>query len=84
MLGALDDKIECNRRCSATLEAMARALFQSWFVDFDPVRAKLDGRNATGMDSETAKLFPSHFGESELGRIPQGWTVCLLYTSRCV
>ena len=59
MLGALDDKIELNRRMNATLEAMARALFQSWFVDFDPVRAKLDGRQPPGLDPATAALFPA-------------------------
>ena len=59
MLGALDDKIELNRRMNATLEAMARALFQSWFVDFDPVRAKLDGRQPAGLDPATAALFPN-------------------------
>lgn len=75
ILGALDDKIELNRRINATLEAMARALFQSWFVDFDPVRAKLDGRQPVGMDAETAELFPDSFEESELGRIPKGWDV---------
>ena len=73
VLGALDDKIELNRRMNATLEAMARALFQSWFVDFDPVRAKLDGRPPTGMDKATADLFPDSFEESNLGRIPKGW-----------
>ncbi len=75
VIGALDDKIELNRRINVTLEAMARALFQSWIVDFDPVRAKLEGRQPTGMDSETAALFPSHFCESELGPIPKGWAV---------
>ncbi len=74
VLGALDDKIELNRRMNATLEAMARALFQSWFVDFDPVRAKLDGRKPTGIDSATAALFPAAFQESALGPIPHGWT----------
>ena len=74
VLGALDDKIELNRRMNATLEAMARALFQSWFVDFDPVRAKLDGRQPTGLDAATAALFPSAFQESDLGPIPKGWT----------
>lgn len=59
ILGALDDKIDLNRRTNETLEAMARALFQSWFVDFDPVRAKMEGRQPEGMDAETAKLFPS-------------------------
>lgn len=74
ILGALDDKIELNRRTNATLEAIARALFQSWFVDFDPVRAKLDGRQPVGMDAATAGLFPDGFEESELGHIPKGWT----------
>ena len=73
VLGALDDKIELNRRMNATLEAMARALFQSWFVDFDPVRAKLDGRQPTGLDSTTAALFPATFQDSALGHIPLGW-----------
>jgi type I restriction enzyme S subunit len=75
ILGALDDKIELNRRMNATLEAMARALFQSWFVDFDPVRAKLDGRQPTGMDAATAALFPSSFQDSEAGHIPHGWCI---------
>lgn len=74
VLGALDDKIESNRRMNATLEAMARALFQSWFVDFDPVRAKLDGRAPAALDAPTANLFPDSFQESPLGPIPQGWT----------
>lgn len=68
VLGALDDKIELNRRMNATLEVMARALFQSWFMDFDPVRAKLDGRSA-------AALFPDSFQNSEAGHIPKGWTI---------
>ena len=74
VLGTLDDKIELNRRMNATLEAMARALFQSWFVDFDPVRAKLDGRKPIGLDETTAALFPDSFQESSLGHIPKGWT----------
>ncbi|MGE3805768.1 MAG: restriction endonuclease subunit S [Gemmataceae bacterium] len=74
VLGSLDDKIELNRRMNATLEAMARALFQSWFVDFDPVRAKLDGRRPAGLDDATADLFPSSFHESTVGPIPHGWT----------
>jgi type I restriction enzyme S subunit len=73
ILGALDDKIELNRRMNATLEAMARALFQSWFVDFDPVRAKLDGRQPAGLDPATAALFPASFQDSPLGPIPAGW-----------
>lgn len=75
VLGALDDKIELNRRMNATLEAMARALFQSWFVDFDPVRAKLDGRSLAGLDAATASLFPAIFQDSALGHIPEGWTI---------
>lgn len=73
VLGVLDDKIELNRRMNATLETMARALFQSWFVDFDPVRAKVDGREPAGMDAATAALFPACFEDSALGRIPRGW-----------
>jgi type I restriction enzyme, S subunit len=75
VLGALDDKIELNRRMNATLETMARALFQSWFVDFDPVRVKLDGRQPTAVDAATAALFPEHLENSALGLIPQGWKV---------
>jgi type I restriction enzyme, S subunit len=73
MLGSLDDKIELNRRMNATLEAMARALFQSWFVDFDPVRAKLDGRQPPGLDPATAALFPDSFAHSKVGIIPDKW-----------
>lgn len=75
VLGALDDKIELNRRMNATLEAMARALFQSWFVDFDPVRAKLDGRPPAALDPATAALFPEHLEETALGHTPKGWEV---------
>lgn len=75
ILGALDDKIELNRRMNATLEAMAQALFTSWFVDFDPVRAKLDGRQPAGLDSEIAALFPDSFQDTELGHLPTGWTI---------
>lgn len=78
VLGALDDKIELNRRMNATLEAMARALFQSWFVDFDPVRAKLDGRKPTALDESTAALFPTSFQDSPLGPIPRGWDITRL------
>lgn len=78
ILGALDDKIELNRRMNATLEAIARALFQSWFVDFDPVRAKLDGRSAVGIDVATAALFPEHFDRSGDVLRPQGWQVSRL------
>jgi type I restriction enzyme S subunit len=74
ILGALDDKIELNRQMNETLEAMARALFRSWFVDFDPVRAKDEGRDP-GLPREVADLFPDGLEESELGEIPKGWTV---------
>ena len=72
ILGTLDDKIELNRRMNATLEAMARALFRSWFVDFAPVRAKLEGRD-TGLPKDIADLFPDRLADSELGEIPEGW-----------
>ena len=75
ILGALDDKIELNRRMNETLEATAKAIFKSWFVDFDPVRAKLDGRQPPGLDPTTAALFPDRFETSDLGRIPQGWEI---------
>ncbi len=78
VLGSLDDKIELNRRMNATLEAMARALFQSWFVDFDPVRAKLDGRQPAALDPATAELFPDSFQDSEIGHIPKGWQISKL------
>ncbi len=74
ILGTLDDKIELNRRMNETLEAMAHALFKSWFVDFDPVRAKMEGRD-TGLPEEIADLFPDRLEESELGEIPAGWEV---------
>ena len=73
VLGALGDKIELNRRMNVTLEAMARALFQNWFVDFDPVRAKLDLRQPVGLDKFTAALFPDSLQDSPLGHIPKGW-----------
>ena len=73
ILGTLDDKIELNRRMNETLEAMARAIFKSWFVDFDPVRAKLEGRQPPGLSPELAGLFPDSFEDSELGEIPKGW-----------
>ena len=79
ILGTLDDKIELNRRTNETLEAMARALFKSWFVDFEPVRAKAQGQTPSGMDPATAGLFPSEFQDSELGEIPKGWTSLALY-----
>ena len=74
VLGTLDDKIELNRRMNDTLEEMARALFKSWFVDFDPVRAKMEGRD-TGLPPDVAALFPDWLVESELGEIPEGWEV---------
>ncbi len=75
ILSALDDKIELNRMMNQTLETMAQAIFKSWFVDFDPVKAKAQGRMPQGMDSETAALFPDSFQDSELGKIPKGWGV---------
>ena len=74
ILGTLDDKIELNRKTNETLEAMAKALFKSWFVDFDPVRAKVEGRS-TGLPAEISDLFPDSFEDSELGEIPIGWEV---------
>ncbi len=75
-LGALDDKIALLRETNATLEAIAQALFKSWFVDFDPVRAKRDGRDPIGVPPEVADLFPSEFEDSALGEIPKGWRIC--------
>lgn len=77
ILGALDDKIELNDRMNRTLEAMARALFWSWFVDFDPVCAKAEGRD-TGLPKDIADVFPDSFEDSELGEIPKGWRVVRL------
>ncbi|MEI6510116.1 MAG: restriction endonuclease subunit S [bacterium] len=74
ILGTLDDKIELNRRMNETLEAMARALFKSWFVDFDLVRANAEGRDS-GLPKPLADLFPDSFKDSELGEIPKGWAV---------
>ncbi len=74
ILGTLDDKIELNRRTNETLEAIARALFKSWFVDFDPVRAKAEGRDP-GLPVHLADLFPDSFEDSELGEVPTGWRV---------
>ncbi len=78
ILGTLDDKIELNRRMNETLEAMSQALFKSWFVDFDPVRAKMEGRSAE-LAAKTAALFPRSFNESNVGDIPKGWDVRSLY-----
>ena len=74
-LTAFDDKIALLRETNATLEAIAQALFKSWFVDFDPVRAKSEGRDPEGVPPEVADLFPSEFEDSELGEIPKGWRV---------
>ncbi len=80
ILGALDDKIELNRRMNETLEQMSRVLFKSWFMDFDPVRAKMDGRwqrgqSLPGLPAELYDLFPARLIPSELGEIPEGWEV---------
>ena len=80
VLGTLDDKIELNQRMNETLEAMARALFKSWFVDFDPVRAKMEGRwhrgeSLPGLPAHLYDLFPDRLVDSELGEIPEGWEV---------
>ena len=80
VLGTLDDKIELNRRMNKTLVEMARALFKSWFVDFDPVRAKMDGRwrrgeSLPGLAADLYDLFPVRLVPSELGEIPEGWSV---------
>ena len=74
MLSVLDEKIEMNRRMSTTVEAMAWALFRSWFVDFDPVRAKMEGHD-TALPKDIADLFPERLVDSELGKIPAGWRV---------
>jgi type I restriction enzyme S subunit len=79
ILGTLDDKIELNRKTNETLEAMAKALFKSWFVDFDPVRAKAQGR-PTGLAAEISGLFPDSFEDSELGDIPSEWKVDSIYS----
>ena len=75
VLGSIDDRIDLIRETNTTLEAIAQALFKSWFVDFDPVRAKMEGREPEGMDTETAALFPDSFEESELGLVPRGWKI---------
>ena len=80
ILGTLDDKIELNRRMNETLEAIAHAIFKSWFVDFDPVRAKMDGRwkkgqSLPGLPAHLYDLFPERLVDSELGKIPKGWRV---------
>lgn len=75
ILKSLDDRITLLREANATLEAIAQALFKSWFVDFDPVRAKAEGCQPDGMDAATAAMFPDSFEDSELGLVPKGWTV---------
>ncbi|MCX7099023.1 MAG: restriction endonuclease subunit S [Methylococcales bacterium] len=78
ILASLDDRIALLRETNATLEAIAQALFKSWFVDFDPVHAKQQGREPEGMDADTAALFPDSFEESELGLVPKGWLASTL------
>lgn len=78
ILAVLVDRITLLRETNTTLEAIAQALFKSWFVDFDPVRAKQEGREPEGMDSDTAAHFPDSFEESELGAVPKGWRVATL------
>ncbi|MEM5329556.1 restriction endonuclease subunit S [Paraburkholderia sp. JHI2823] len=73
-LKKLDERIDLLRQTNATLESIAHALFKSWFIDFDPVRAKAEGREPEGMDAKTAELFPDAFEDSALGEIPRGWT----------
>ncbi len=75
ILSSLDDKIELNQQMNRTLEAQARAIYKSWFMDFDPVRAKIEGRQLVGMDAATAALFPDAFEESPLGMIPKEWRI---------
>jgi type I restriction enzyme S subunit len=79
ILGSIDDKIALNCRINETLEAMARALFKSWFVDFDPVRAKAAGRRPTGMDEATAELFPDGTKVLSGNEVPEGWGIKPLY-----
>ena len=79
VLSSLDDRIDLLRQTNTTLEAIAQALFKSWFVDFDPVHAKAEGREPEAMDAATAALFPSEFEESELGPIPKGWVSSAVY-----
>lgn len=74
-LGALDDRIDNLRQANATLEAITQALFKSWFVDFDPVRAKAEGREPEGMDAATAALFPRNLEDTEAGQVPAGWAI---------
>src|SRR5207244_1982029 len=75
ILSIFDDKIELNRQINETLEATATAIFKSWFVDFDPVEAKMDGLQTYGLDAETAVPFPDSFENSAWGKIPKGWNI---------
>jgi len=75
LFAALDDRITLLQETNATLESIAQALFKSWFVDFDPVKAKMEGRQPDGMDEASAALFPGSFEESELGLVPKGWAI---------
>ena len=81
LLKALDDRIALLRETNATLEAIVQALFKSWFVDFDPIRAKIEGRTPEGMDEAVAALFPDGFEESEVGAVPRGWRVDSVYSA---
>ena len=78
LLQSFDDRIDLLHKTNATLESIAHALFKSWFIDFDPVRAKAEGREPEGMDASTAALFPAEFAESARGLIPKGWSVSSL------
>lgn len=84
ILGTLDERIELCRRMNETLEAMSRALFKDWFIDFGPVRAKMEGREPPGLSPEIASLFPSKLVDSELGEIPEGWCVKSIYDASSV
>jgi len=89
ILSNLDNKIELNRKINETLEAIARTIYKSWFIDFNPVEANMEGHQSFGIDAEMAALFPDTFEDSQLGRIPKGWSVkplseCVIYLSRGV
>lgn len=75
LLDVLDERIDLNRCMNETLEAMARAIFKSWFIDFDAVRAKMEGRKPTGMSAEVARLFPDSFEDTTWGKVPKGWAL---------
>ena len=78
ILGSLDDKINLNRRMNETLESIARVLFRSWFVDFDPVHSKQEGHEPPGLDAATASLFTESFEDSPVGSIPKGWRMATI------